>query len=129
MKRKYSLHCPQFLKTGNSPEFSMHGGPVCGQGDHRRWWIVDTTLSEHRKVFVCLISFVHQLILIKVPNYKVCSLFSNLTPLAPDLSFPTYAWEGFSRCQRDMRPDQPKFWYYKIFSFWLLSYYQNGVIL
>ena len=32
MKRKYSLHCPQFFDIGNSQEFSMHGGPVCGQG-------------------------------------------------------------------------------------------------
>ena len=32
MKRKYSLHCPQFSDIGNSQEFSMHGGPVCGQG-------------------------------------------------------------------------------------------------
>ena len=44
MKRKYSLHCPQFRNTGNSPEFSMHGGPVCGQGTDKRRWIVDSWL-------------------------------------------------------------------------------------
>ena len=50
MKRTYSLHCPQFHKTGNSPEFSMHGGPVCGQVDRRSRWIVDCNMLEQRKV-------------------------------------------------------------------------------
>ena len=44
MKRKYSLHCPQFLKTGNSPEFSMHGGPVCGQGTASLWLVGESRI-------------------------------------------------------------------------------------
>ena len=42
MKRKYSLHCPQFSDIGNSQEFSMHGGPVCGQGTASQKLAVDS---------------------------------------------------------------------------------------
>lgn len=53
MKRKYSLHCPQFSDIGNSQEFSMHGGPVCGQGTDACRWIVDTPMLKQRKTYGC----------------------------------------------------------------------------
>ena len=31
MTRRDSRHCPQFLNSGNSSEFSISGGPVCSK--------------------------------------------------------------------------------------------------
>ena len=31
MTRRDSRHCPQFLDSGNSSEFSISGGPVCSK--------------------------------------------------------------------------------------------------